>query len=684
MRTCRLTLTVACLLLAAAACAHDGPHTHDHAPPVPAASVSSLIGDHMVLQRGMSLPIRGTAAPGTRVLVTLDGIERTSVARRSGDWKVMLPPQQAGGPHTLSIAIGYDEPRTYHDVLVGDVWVCSGQSNMQWPVSRSDDAEAEIAAAEHPEIRLFTVTPHPSAAEAQSRVDGEWVRCSPQTVGDFSAAGYYFGRAIQAETGVPIGLIDNAWGGMPAEAYTSRQALLAEPTLAPLVEQYDEVVKDYPEAQAAYEAKLAAWEAERSANNTERDPKASDWEEPGYDDSAWASMVLPDHWEQQGLEINGAVWFRKTVDVPASLAGRPATLSLGPIDDFDVTFLNGQQIGATGPDDARAWQTPRVYEVPAGLLKPGANVVAVRVFDSGGGGGIYGDAEQLRLSSADGTTAVSLAGDWKYAVERAVPESEAKPRPRQPLGPDSPRAPAALYNGMTVPLADLPITGVIWYQGESNADRAYQYRTLFPVMIRDWRRLWERDDLPFLYVQLANFLAAQTDPDERNPWPELREAQLMALDLPNTAMAVTIDVGDAVSIHPTDKQTVGRRLARAALAIVYDRDIVYSGPIYRAMKVEGDTIRLSFDHVGQGLTSRGEKLTGFAIAGDDQVFHWAHAAIEGDSVVVRSDAVSAPVAVRYGWANNPPANLYNEEGLPASPFRTDDWDMVTNRDPSDE
>ncbi len=634
-----------------------------------------LVGSHMVLQRGVKLTIPGKTAPHATVKADFAGSTATAKADRHGRFTVVLPPQTAGGPHDLILSIPGEPPIIYEDILIGDVWVCSGQSNMQWAVRQADHAAAEIAAADHPRIRHFTVARNPSADRVQPDVSGQWQPVRPDTIADFSAVGYYFGRAVHRETGVPIGLIDNAWGGMPAEAYSSRESLLANADLAHMIHQSDQALADYPRQLKAYQQKLAQRNANalKPARNFN---KTKNWQSADFDDAKWKKMKLPSTWEARGQQWDGSVWFRKTVNVPAGWAGKPLTLSLGPIDDFDTTFFNGTKVGATGAETPNSWSVPRVYTVPGELVKPGNSTIAVRVFDGASGGGIHGQPAQMTLKIKGETTTqpINLAGQWSYRPESVTAPINARP----PLGPKNPRAPAALYQGMTVALGDLPITGVIWYQGEANAGRAHQYRTLFPLMIKDWRKLWGNDRMPFFFVQLANFRAPQTDPNERSEWPELREAQTMTLSLPNTGQAVIIDVGAAHDIHPRDKQTVGHRLALIARAKHYGEKIVYAGPMYKAMKRQGNRVTLTFDHVGSGLVTKGDALKGFAVAGDDRVFHWASAKINADhTVTVWSDAVAQPVAVRYGWANNPAVTLYNKEGLPACPFRTDDWPMVT-------
>jgi len=636
----------------------------------------AIFGDDMVVQRDMPLPVWGWADPGERVTVRLSDASAITTADADGNWHVVLPPRRAGGPFHL-IAEGANAI-TCSNVMVGDVWLCSGQSNMAWPVSAADNAEEEIADAEHRKIRLFTVNRRVST-EPLSDVTGQWKVCKPQTVGDFSAVGYFFGRDLHKELGVPIGLINSSWGGTVAEAWTSRQALAAHEELRPILERSDLVLVDYPRAMAQYERKVAEWEARVYFADPGNKGFGMGWAAPEAETADWQPMDLPGYWEDAGLMIDGVVWFRKEVQIPPDWAGKDLTLSLGAIDDCDTTYFNGVQVGATGLDTSEYWQVPRRYTVPKELVKAGRAVIAVRVYDRWLNGGFAGVASDMTLAPLGGGTPLSLAGRWLYKVEVSRPQPEqAIPRPQPPLGPGSPNSPAGLYNAMIRPLVPFAIKGVIWYQGESNAARAYQYRTLFPTMIRDWRRAWGQGDFPFLFVQLANFMAAQQQPVEDSAWAELREAQLMALSLPKTGMAVTIDIGEADNIHPKDKQTVGARLALAARAVAYGEDIVHCGPIYQSMKVEDGKAILSFTHVGSGLIARdGEPLKGFAICGADKKFVWADAQISGNQVIVSSPDVAQPVAVRYGWANNPVCNLYNAEGLPASPFRTDDWPGAT-------
>jgi len=508
-----------------------------------------LIGDNMVLQRGIKATIWGTADQGEQVTVSIGSQKATATPGADGTWAVKLEPLDAGGP--LELTVAGKNTLTLKNVLVGDVWVCSGQSNMQMNLGGCANAKAEIEKADCPKIRLFQVR-LTVAAEPQTETQGAWAECSPKSVPGFTGVGYFFGRDLQKDLGIPIGLIQSAWGGTPAESWTTRPTMEANPELKPMLDRWTAAVAAYPETKKKHDEQLAA---------------------------------------------------------------------------------------------------------------------------------------------------------WKAAAEKA--KAEGKNPPQQPRGPNdpakNPSMPSGLYNANIHPLIRYAIKGAIWYQGESNAGRSYQYRVLFPAMIADWRKAWGQGDFPFFWVQLANFMAVDKEPAESG-WAELREAQTMTLSLPATGQAVIIDIGEARDIHPKNKQDVGRRLELAALKVAYAKDTVASGPVYDSMKVDGAKAILKFKDVGGGLaapalkdpvTENGPTLEkcfgvaltpelrpktdvyGFAIAGDDKKFVWADAKIEGDTVVVTSDKVAKPVAVRYAWGNNPICNLYNKEGLPACPFRTDDWPGVT-------
>ncbi len=634
--------------------------------------VPALIGDNMVLQRDTKARLWGWADPGERVTAKIAGATAETVADAQGHWRLEIGPLAAGGPQTLEIR--GKNALSFANVLVGDVWIASGQSNMEWPLARAADAEKEIAQARLPQVRLFTVS-KATSRDPRTDVVGRWTECNPDTAPTFSAVAFFFGREIQSTLGVPIGLIHTSWGGTPAEAWTSREALAAEPALKPMVDEWDRKLAD-PNTEREYEKAMAEWEKNNAAIDTGNAGFPAGWAKPDFKDAEWKTMDLPRMIESAGLLIDGAIWFRRAVEIPAAWAGKDLVLTLGAVDDFDTTYFQGQKVGATGRETPGYWGQPRRYTVPAKLVRPGRAVIAVRVFDRGGDGGFAGGPADLALDLASGGDApISLAGPWRFVVERAV--GPMKPDwGSQPVRPDEQGAPTALWNAMVAPLTPASIKGAIWYQGESNAGHAYQYRTLFPAMIRDWRRAFGQGDFPFELVQLANFMARRPEPGE-SEWAELREAQSMTLALPATGMAVAIDIGDADTIHPLDKQDVGHRLALAALANAYGRTIEASGPVYRSHTVEGAKVRLLFDHAQRLAAKDGGALKGFAVAGSDRRFVWADARIEGESVVVSSAAVPEPAAVRYGWADNPEVNLVNGAGLPASPFRTDDWPGVT-------
>ncbi len=638
-----------------------------------AVTPNPLFTEHAVLQQGIPVPIWGTAEPGEAVTVALARQSVSTKAGADGRWLVHLAPLKSGGPYTLTIA-GTNKI-VLGDILVGEVWVAGGQSNMerqlgprvgQQPI---DNWEKEVAAADHPRIRHFGVAQEKSLTPLAT-VKGQWNVCTPEAVKDFTAVGYFFARDLEKARHVPVGIIHASWGGTPAEAWTSEAGLRRLPDFADTPEQLKTLIADPAAARRRYEAQLETWFLAHDSGSAE----GRSWRDPALDTEAWKTMKLPSLWEEAGEpDLNGVVWFRKTFELPATAAIAAAELQLGMVDDIDTTWVNGVKVGATF-----GYNVVRKYPLPAGVLKPGRNVVVVRVLDTGGGGGIWGDqklqlvftgkvpAEALRAASLGPGPApsvqpaeptIDLDGPWRYRIGMKLEEA-----PPPPMGiTGDVMTPTVLYNGMIAPLLPYGIAGVIWYQGEANVRRERQYRSLFPATIADWRRAWGTE-LPFLFVQIAPF---------REMTPELREAQLLTWQhTPRTAMVVTTDCGDANDIHPPRKQPVGARLALAARAVAYGERIEYSGPVFEALKVKGAKATLTFTHLGGGLVAKGGPLEGFTLAGRDGAFHPAHAAIHGKTVVVTSDAVPSPVEVRYGWANVPDGNLFNKAGLPASPFRT--------------
>jgi sialate O-acetylesterase len=627
-----------------------------------------LFSDHMVLQRNVKVPVWGWANPGTKVTVTFAGLTQTAVAQADGKWMVHLNPLPASSePRALTIKnAANNQSIAIQDVLVGDVWLCSGQSNMEMGIGACN-ATNEINSANFPQIRLLTV-PRLIATTPAQTLECRWLPCSPSTVlqgtwGGFSAAGFFFGRELHQQLKIPIGLIHSSWGGTIAEAWTSPEGLLPLQDFNQRLERVSDQAKG---AKIDYDADYESW-CQKNDPGTRQG-----WAKPDLETAGWKTVKMPQPFEQAGLpDFDGMVWFRYTLDLPLGWENQAVKLSLGPIDDIDTTFVNGTKVGQMNRYDLN-----RVYTIPPGVLKPGKNVLSVRVLDTGGAGGLIGTAEQLFLKPASGTdpSMIRLAGDW--LMRDSVPLSQL-PAPPTVTDSDNPNVVTVLYNGMIAPLLPFAIKGAIWYQGESNAERAYQYRRLLPAMIQDWRRHFGVGDFPFYIVQLAAFQATRPEP-RQNDWAELREAQAMtAKSVPQCGLAVAIDIGEANDIHPKNKAEVGRRLALCALAQTYGKKIEFSGPWYKSMKIEGDSVLLSFDHVDGGLVAQGGELKGFAVAGEDRKFVWAKALIDGKRIVVSAPGIEKPVAVRYAWDINPVCNLYNQAGLPAVPFRTDEWPGVT-------
>jgi sialate O-acetylesterase len=627
-----------------------------------------LFSDHVVLQRGVKVPVWGWASPGTRVIVTFGGQTKTGVAQPDGKWTVYLNAMRVSAePRTLTITgSSSDQTVTVQDVLVGDVWLCSGQSNMEMGIGACN-ATNDIAQADLPQIRLLTV-PRLIAPTPTQTMQCRWLPCSPENIkqglwGGFSAAGFFFGRELYQQLHIPIGLIHSSWGGTVAEAWTSAEGL--QP-LGDFNQRLEQEAASSKGQKVDYDSQYESWCHKNDPGTIQG------WAKPDLDTAGWKTVNMPQPFEQAGLpDFDGIVWFRRNFELPADWAGKTLKLSLGPVDDIDTTFVNGTKVGQMNRYDLN-----RVYSIPAELLKPGVNEVSVRVLDTGGAGGFTGTAGQMFLKPATSvdSAGLSLAGEW--LMRDSIPLSKL-PAPPTPNDVNNPNIVTVLYNGMIVPLLPFAIKGAIWYQGESNADRAYQYRRLLPAMIGDWRRHFGVGDFPFYIVQLAAFQATQPLPRE-NEWAELREAQAMtAKDVPHSGLAVAIDIGEANDIHPKNKAEVGRRLALCALAETYGKKVEFSGPWYKSMKVENHSIRLSFDHVGGGLVAKGGELKGFAVAGEDHKFVWAKTAIDGKQTVVSAPGLDHPVAVRYAWDTDPVCNLFNQAGLPAVPFRTDDWPGIT-------
>lgn len=632
-------------------------------------TLPSVFSDNMVLQQKTNAAIWGTTGAGKRVTINTSWSAKryTSVADNKGNWKVKVLTPSFGGPYTITINDG--EITNLNNVLIGEVWICSGQSNMEMPLEgwgKIENYEKEIAAANYPSIRLLQVEHITSNVPLNDAkvANGGWTICNPQYVANFSSVAYFFAREIYKKTKIPVGLIHTSWGGTIAEAWTSGPTLKTMADFSQAVKTIESV--DTANAKEKYEEKMMVWKEATYNKDAGYSNGNAIWAN-NVDTSGWQKMTLPVLWENASLpDFDGVVWFRKKIKIPASWVGKDIKVTLGTIDDNDVTWFNGQKIGET-----EGYNLSRTYTIPGSGVKQGENELVVRVFDNAGGGGIYGDPKTLALTSANGDQ-ISLSGEWMYKVGFNI-----KDMPAKPADLNNPNLVTVLYNAMIHPFIQYSIRGAIWYQGESNAGRAYQYRSLFPALIIDWRKNWAEGNFPFYFVQLANFMKAADQPGE-SEWAELREAQLKTLSLPNTGMAVAIDIGNAEDIHPKNKQEVGRRLALIALAKTYGQKVVYSGPTYKSFKIEGKQIRLTFTNTTGTLKSiNGDTLRGFEIAGSDKKFRWAKASIVGNQVIVSADEVAAPVAVRYDWGDNPNGNLYNASNLPASPFRTDNWRGIT-------
>jgi sialate O-acetylesterase len=623
----------------------------------------SIFGDHMVLQRQQPIPLWGTATPGSPVSAHLGEVAAArTVAGDDGRWHLSLPAQPAGGPHSL--AIEGDGRVVFRDVLVGEVWLASGQSNMQWLVSAASGAEAEIAAADHPLLRLFLV-PLRAALEPQTDVEAAWTRCTPETVPTFSAVAYYFARRLQRELDVPVGIIASSWGGTRIEPWTTPVAL-------------DEVLPRLPEAQrqsleaarerarttqaetrdlfAVRQASVAALRA------AEADSVGPPQSRPELDDSDWPTMPVPGQWESGGLPgFDGMVWLRRDIDIPAGWAGRDLTLRLCPADEIDITWFDGARVGASGSYTdgwQDLWDDPRSYRIPGRLVQAGRRVLSVRVIDGGYAGGLWGsEADSVYLAPADEPAErLPLAGDWRY---------QAGPR-LAPAPPAMQQMPSGLYHSMIHPLVPFALRGAIWYQGEANRADGAAYADKMAALIGGWREAWGQP-LDFCFAQLAPYRYG----GDAQMLPRLWEAQADVVDrVSGTGMAVLTDVGDVDDIHPRDKRTVGRRLAGWALARTYGKPVAYAGPRYVGSEIDDARLRLRFERA-QGLHSAdGGSLTWFEVAGADGQFHPATAVIEGSTVVLSHPQVPHPERARFAWHEEAEPNLVNGAGLPAAPFRT--------------
>lgn len=654
----------------------------------------AIISDHMVLSRSASAPIWGTADAKEDVSVTLAGKTARTQAGSDGRWSVRMDVRDCGvGPFDLLVQ-GKNSIRV-SDVVVGTVWLASGQSNMEFSLQAAAGGEKEIAQAANPLLRQFHVKKVACPTPADDCV-GTWTIASPETAGDFTAVGYYFGKRLQQELKIPVGIINASWGGTYSEAWTSIEGLNQVDSLRTTVELRRKTMAEYPAKKRAFVDQFATWlKAQEREDRPLKDvnPYVAEHVPAG----GWTSVKLPGLIAGAGLPSNGAVWLRRQVDVPDAAVGhgQPFKILLGYLTGFEQVYWNGTKVSETPYPRYPGEGYVRYFEVPTAKVRIGANTLAVRIYAPTAAPAVITPPGRFWAGP------ISLEGAWQAKAEYDLPPLPAKELATVPKPPSRPPTmPASgIFNGVIHPIVPYGIAGVVWYQGESNAGRAYDYRVAFPLLINDWRAKWHDPQLPFYYCQLANFGPTKTAPMECE-WAELRESQACALRLPATGQAVLIGLGESDDIHPRNKRDVGDRLARLALARQYGKPLAFSGPVYASMQIEGDRIRVKFGHTEKGLVastlppiyevvsrlgktaplvrnSPTSELEGFAICAADRRWVWAEAKIEGDCVVVWSAAAPHPVAVRYAWADNPTCNLANGEGLPASPFRTDDFPALT-------
>jgi len=640
----------------------------------------SLIGDNMLLQQKTTAKIWGKANPGSKINVSASWkSDGNAIAGKDRKWLVNIATPEAGGPYTLSIS-GGDTTITIKNVLIGEVWFCSGQSNMEMPVAGWPPADTimhsagTISSASIPEIRLFNVEKKISG-DPLDDCTGKWVESTPSTVLPFSATAYFFGKKLHNALHVPVGLIESAWGGTPSESWTSSESLQNAGEFVKEIK----AIKESAPLQAEYQVWL------NTHKQVEVKPAGTDqWKDVSFDDEnvsssefndkEWPVMALPTEFETVIGDFDGAVWFRKTIEIPKNMTSKELVLSLGPIDDMDRTFFNGKLVGSA--EVSGFWNVDRNYVIPAALVKSGPNTISVRVLDTQGGGGIYGAPEKLKLSlKSDAKIFVPLKGDWKYQpvaelkdtkfyiYDISKNEFQSRKRPVN-IGPGTP---SVLFNGMVNPVLSYQIKGAIWYQGEANVGRADQYAKIFPAMIQNWRAAWGIKDFPFYFVQIAPYVYAGVDSTES---AYLREAQESTLKLAKTGMAVTLDIATVMNIHPPFKQEVGERLAVLALNNDYGMKTACIGPVYKSMSISAGIMKLHFDNIGDGLIAKNNKLKEFEIAGKDGRYVKADAKIVNNEVLVSSPLVREPVSVRYCWRNGAEASLFNKERLPAWQFRT--------------
>ncbi len=623
-------------------------------------SLPKFFADHMVLQRDKVIRIWGWASPDEKIEVTFAHGMRKTTTSKDGHWSVLFPEQPAGGPFTLQV-VGKNR-MLLNDILIGDVWLASGQSNMQWTIDQTSYQEVDTVLLKRDHIRLFTVGIDTDYLPRKDVKGGSWRNVNPASIGNFSAVAYHFSRHLHRNLDIPIGIINCSLGATTIETWMSNESLMTFPQFRTDIQPILDLGLSAAELNAAFRKQEKSWQDQGYLTGPGMEEA---WYLTATKTTDWSLAQVPGTWETQGFpDHDGAMWYRKTFDRPAHIEGDSFLLRLSQIDDYDITWINGYEVGRS-----YGRHNHRNYSVASHLLRKHDNTIVIRAFDIGHDGGFTTNAFWM---------SPMIRGEWYIKPGLAIDADNFYALPSVNITPFS--SPGVLFNANIAPLTDLSIKGVIWYQGESNAERAHEYAPLFQSLITDWRKQWNDDALPFLFVQLANYGKESPHPGHSS-WAELREAQAKALRLPHTGMAVTIDIGEADDIHPKNKEAVGKRLGIAALSIAYQQNVCYVGPTPGHISYKKGRASISFHNMGSGLITRSKHgyIHGFEMAGRDQQFHWASATIAGDQVVLSCPEVLNPIAVRYAWSDNPGViDLYNQEGLPAAPFRTDSWPGITH------
>ncbi|MEE2856870.1 MAG: sialate O-acetylesterase [Planctomycetota bacterium] len=651
-------------------------------PLLQAVDVPAVFSDHAVFQRDLPLPIWGTGDPGTEVTVQFAGQQKTAMVAKDGNWTTTLDPMPASAEGRTMTIEASDGTIEVKDILVGEVWLCGGQSNMEWAVRSSNDADAEIAAGDTPWLRRIK-TPHLLSRTPQADIDCAWEVSTKESIGNFTAVGTFMARRLHQELGVPIGILDINWGGTRAEPWTSIPAMQRHPRFRARVNKLQSEFRRWgdrstAEIDALYQDQMKGFEQTASSwwqKKLDGDPGiAGSWADTGFSDEDWSEAPVPGLWSGDDEGWDGVIWYRNTIEVPAEWVGRDLVMRPGAIDDADITYWDGEEIGRTTNQHGAL----RNYVIPGDQVQAGAATIAIAALDTGGAGGITGSAGSIKIlpAGAKEGEAIALAGTWKVHRGNKFSGDRGPSPPSKPEAPGRKTSdPGVMFNAMLSPFVHYGIRGAIWYQGESNAGQAAEYAELLPLMIGSWREAWGQGDFPFGIVQLAAFKAVSDNPVQGG-WATLREAQdFTHRVVRNTGLVVLTDVGDARDIHPRNKQAVGNRLADWALNRCHGRaDLPESGPFFRGHEVDGNSILVQFDHVGAGLTGRrGKQIDGFAIQGSDGNWHWAEVeVVSADQLRISHPEAPAPTAVRFGWQDNPVrANLVSSHGLPAAPFKTD-------------